>query len=254
MTLTTEVDVSTIPPIGHVEGAALGREEYRRFADVLAGLSPEDWARPTDCTEWDVRALAGHVVGAMRSAASIREMIGLQRAVNQRAAKTGESVTDAMTAIQVERTAGLSVEELVAECRALVDPAAAGRRRTPWPVRRFVTFPVVVGSISERWTLGYLVDVILTRDIWLHRVDLTRAVGTEPVQDGTHDARIVADVVVEWARRHGRPFHLVLTGPAGGTFRSGTGGPDLELTAVEFCRIISGRAHGEGLLAQEVPF
>jgi len=32
-----------------------------------------------------------------------------------------------------------------------------------------------------------------------------------------HDARIVADVVAEWAGRHGRPFTLHLTGPAGGS-------------------------------------
>lgn len=34
------------------------------------------------------------------------------------------------------------------------------------------------------------------------------------------------------------------------------GNPDqvLTLDAVEFCRILSGRAEGEGLLRQEVPF
>ncbi len=69
-----------------------------------------------------------------------------------------------------------------------------------------------------------------------------------------HDGRIVADVVVEWAGRHGQPFRLTLTGPAGGRWTSGTGGEELELDAVEFCRITSGRGAGEGLLGVAVPF
>jgi len=69
-----------------------------------------------------------------------------------------------------------------------------------------------------------------------------------------HDARIIADVVAEWARRHGQPFTLTLTGPAGGSYVAGDGGEHIELDAVEFCRILSGRATGAGLLSTEVPF
>ena len=69
-----------------------------------------------------------------------------------------------------------------------------------------------------------------------------------------HDGRIVADVAAEWARRHGQPFSLHLGGPAGGRFTSGTGGEEITIDAVEFCRILSGRATGAGLLTQEVPF
>ena len=78
--------------------------------------------------------------------------------------------------------------------------------------------------------------------------------------DADHDGRIIAEVAAEWARRHGRPHRLVLTGPAGGTFTSGE--PDaetIELDAVEFCRILSGRAEGRrpaghrGALLIEIP-
>ena len=30
------------------------------------------------------------------------------------------------------------------------------------------------------WTLGYLFDIIHTRDPWLHRIDLARATGLHP--------------------------------------------------------------------------
>jgi hypothetical protein len=97
-------------------------------------------------------------------------------------------------------------------------------------------------------------DVIYTRDTWMHRGDVSRAVGRDPVLTADHDGRIIADVVAEWSRRHDQPFTLTLTGPAGGTFVAGDGGEHIQLDAVEFCRILSGRAEGAGLLSTEVPF
>ena len=88
----------------------------------------------------------------------------------------------------------------------------------------------------------------------MHRADVARATGRQLVLTPGHDGRIVADVVAEWAGRHGQPFTLRLDGPAGGTFTEGTGGPDYELDAIEFCRVISGRGTGDGLLGQFVPF
>jgi hypothetical protein len=114
--------------------------------------------------------------------------------------------------------------------------------------------PQTINGRPETWTIGYLVDVIFTRDPWMHRIDLVRATGAEHVLTAEHDGVIVADVVAEWGRRHGRPYTLHLTGPAGGLWSNGSGGQELELDALEFCRILSGRGHGEGLLATEVPF
>ncbi len=79
----------------------------------------------------------------------------------------------------------------------------------------------VDGPVVEKWSLGYLIDTIYLRDAWMHRVDVTRATGAALVLTPDHDGRIVADVVAEWARRHGQPFTLHLTGPAGGTFTGG---------------------------------
>jgi hypothetical protein len=92
--------------------------------------------------------------------------------------------------------------------------------------------------------------VIMTRDPWMHRVDISHATGAPLVLTADHDGVLVDDVVQEWAARHGRPFTLRLTGPAGGTW--GEGGPELEFDAVEFCRALSGR--GTAPLDTEVPF
>lgn len=111
-----------------------------------------------------------------------------------------------------------------------------------------------VGGKPETWRMGYLLDVILTRDPWMHRVDIARATGREMELSPEHDGRIIADVVAEWARRHGAPFVLTLTGPAGGTYVLGDDGEQITIDAVDFCRTLSGRATGTGLLTQEVPF
>jgi hypothetical protein len=96
--------------------------------------------------------------------------------------------------------------------------------------------------------------VILTRDPWMHRIDISRATGAVPVLTPEHDGVLVADVVGEWAQRHGQPFALNLAGPAGGSWTVGTGAESINLDAVQFCRTVSGRAAGEGLLTTEVPF
>ena len=86
------------------------------------------------------------------------------------------------------------------------------------------------------------------------RYSVRRAIGREMVLSSEHDGRIIADVVTDWARRHGQPFTLTLSGPAGAVYTAGENGPDIDLDAVEFCRILSGRANGSGLLAVRVVF
>lgn len=259
MITTTSSARAAVAPAGSIardQAMRLAETAYRRFADVVATIEPGEWQRRTDCEGWTVRDLVGHVVGAMRSAASPRETVSQLVAIKRSVRRNGGSETDAMTQIQIDRTRSLTEDQLVGECSALVSPATRGRRRTPAVLRRAVKIPVSMGTIDETWRLGYLVDTILTRDAWLHRVDLCRALGRPIELSADHDGVIIADVVGEWAARHGRPFVLTLTGPAGGTFS--VGAPDepgtLQLDAVEFCRIVSGRAPGDGLLRTEVPF
>jgi len=88
----------------------------------------------------------------------------------------------------------------------------------------------------------------------MHRSDIAAATGREMRLTAEHDGVLVADIVTDWASRHGQPCTLTLTGPAGGTWSFGSGGPAYGLDAVEFCRILSRRGEGEGLLATAVPF
>lgn len=235
----------------------LAAEEYRRVADVVDALEPEDWHRPTGCPDWTVRELVAHVAGMMAMAASPVETLRQSRKATKASEASGILHIDALTALQVAERADAGPEELRRELRKLGPRAARGRRMTPGFVRsRLLDQVQQVGGREEWWTVGYLLDIVLTRDPWMHRTDLERATGRGVGLTAEHDGAIVADVVEEWADRHGRPFRLTLTGPAGGTWSRSADGevPQLELDAVEFCQILSRRGTGEGLLAVEVPF
>jgi uncharacterized protein (TIGR03083 family) len=243
------------PALDHDTAMRLAAAEYDRTADALASLEPGDWSRPTDCPAWDVRQMACHTVGMATMATTPIETLRQQRKAAARAKAEGVDPLTALTGVQVDERAAWTPERVVAEARAVGPRATRGRRRTPGFVRRR-TLPQAqdVGGGQERWTIGFLVDVILTRDPWMHRMDLARAVGSPPVLTPDHDGVLVADVVAEWAARHGAPYRLTLTGPAGGTWERGHGGEEIELDAVDFCRLVSGRGSGEGLLRTQVPF
>jgi len=228
--------------------------EYERLADALAALRPDQWTMPTCCPGWDVRAMAGHCMGMTTMSTSMRETARQQIIAGRAAKRSGAQVVDELTALQVRENADVSMGELVESLRSAGPRAARGRRRRPGIMRR-VTMTEVVGGRPEKWRLSYVLDVILTRDPWMHRSDIATATGV-PMQLSTdHDGAIIADVVAEWARRHGRSYDLTLTGPAGGHWHEGAAASEaLRMDAIEFCRVVSGRGSGAGLLATAVPF
>ena len=248
----TVVRVEDHRPIARPESVELARTETSRMVALLRDLRVPDWSRPTDCTDWNVRDVAGHVLGMTETFTSLslmaRTMIGAGRAQ-----QAGTTFIDTMTARQVRANAGLTTGELISRMGAAgpVQARWRGSRR----LLRSVPLPNELhDGTTETWRFAFLLDVVLTRDTWMHRIDVASATGRPLELTAAHDGRLVADVVAEWARRHGQPFRLHLGGPAGGDFAHGDAGEELTLDAVEFCRTLAGRLPGEGLLAQEVPF
>jgi uncharacterized protein (TIGR03083 family) len=236
----------------------LAATEYDRCAEAFRFLSPAQWAAPTDCPAWDVSQMAAHMLGMAEMAASLRENLRQQRKAAKAVAARGGLYIDALTQLQVDERAGWTPERITERYAARAAKATAGRRRTPGFVRsRTMPQAQEMNGVTEPWTLGYLIDVILTRDPWMHRMDIAAATGTPPRLTADHDGVIVADVVAEWAGRHGKDFELTLTGPAGGTWRSGANGPSWTLDAVDFCRAISRRPASltlDDLMNTEVPY
>lgn len=252
MTTMNTTDVTAIPRIDHAEAMRLQASELQRALELLRGLDAEQWATQTDCPDWDVRRMWLHVLGACEAGASMRENMHQMRLGRKRRKDLGVSLEEGLSGVQVAEREDLTPEELLHRLEQIAPKTVKGRTRTPRPMRSFklgVDAPVV-----EKWSLGYLIDIIYLRDAWMHRVDTASATGAELVLTAEHDGRIVADVVAEWARRHGQPFNLELTGTAGGAFSAGSGGEHLTIDAVEFCSLLAGRGETTGLLATIVPF
>jgi uncharacterized protein (TIGR03083 family) len=252
MNTVDSTDISTIPSIEHGEAMDLQAAEFERALGLLRSLDPADWSVQTDCPDWDVRQMWLHVLGASEAGASIRENIRQMRLARKRCKQSGEPLEAGLSAVQVAERLDLTPGQLVERLEHIAPKTVTGRGRVPGPVRAIKIG--IDGPVVEKWSLGYLTDIIFLRDAWMHRVDTARATGREFGPTAAHDGRIVADVVAEWARRHGRPFVLELTGAAGGSYQMGSDGESIEIDAIEFCRLLAGRGEPTGLLATIVPF
>ena len=249
MTAVVRTPVQDVPPIGRAEATQLARVEYERFLALLRALEPDDWSLPTDCTRWTVKDVAAHIVGETEAFASVREFAhqwrlgpGVRREIG------AHELIDGVNEVQVRDRRTHPPARLIDTMAARAEPAVRLRQRLPRPLRAVpVTFPVV-----GKRSVGYLVDLVITRDVWMHRVDITRATGAELVLTPEHDGRLVADMVSDWASTHADPFVLELTGPAGGTFVRGDV-PATRIDAIEFLRIVSGRGTGDGVLRRPLP-
>ena len=168
----------------------------------------------------------------------------------------GGPLESALSTLQVSERANLTSAQIVERLTAIAPKTVRGRARTPALIRNHAKM-AIDGPVSETWKLGYLIDTIYLRDLWMHRIDVCHALNRPMELSAEHDGRIVADVVVEWGRRHGKSFALDLTGPAGGAYAHDQDLPEAEhisIDAVGFCRTLAGRQPASGLLATVVPF
>lgn len=262
---TTSIDISTVHRITAADEAErLGLAAYEALITDLRSLTPQQWEAPTVCAPWTVADMVRHVLGAAKANVSIREMARQHLHGARHKADFGDNALDATNNLQVVEHGKLEPDELIAELTQVFPRSVrtrAGRSR----VFDRINIPIDAGGstadgMPDRLCMGDLFRVVYTRDVWLHRVDIARAVGREPAMEHVVDGRLIADVVREWADRHGEPFDLHLSGSAGGRFRRTGSGPRIHLDAVEFCWILSGRgtpdpdAPGAGLLAHRILF
>lgn len=247
---------SIAPITKQTDAAEVALDAYDSLIELLGTLEPADWGRATECPGWTVADMVGHLIGAAKAGASKRELIRqVVWGMRHRGDYAGSRL-DAFNALQVAEHRGLTPAERVATLREIAPRAVAGRMRTPNLLRKQLMAIDQTGSTAgfpRSASIAQFVDVIYTRDTWMHRVDIARATGRS-LTLGVADSRVIEDVVLEWIGRHDTAVDLTLTGPAGGRFTHGENGPEITLDAVEFCRILSGREADSGLLAQKVLF
>jgi uncharacterized protein (TIGR03086 family) len=136
------------------------RRAAAEFGDRVGRVGAGQWELPTPCTEWDVRALVGHVVG------NHRRMAGLLRGrpLDAAADEPHRSWPAAVAAVR----SGFALPGALDR----VAPSPFGGE----------------GPITD-------VIFILTADLATHTWDLARAVGAEEMLDGELVAALLPEVV-----------------------------------------------------------
>ena len=238
-TTVAPVRAAELPQTPPDRAAALADAEYAALLTLLRDLASEDWEHPTDCTGWSVRDVVAHTIGALDEAAHPLTLV--RHVLNARRRHGHLALLDGINAEQVNERRDWPVGRLIDELARLIPAGIRGRRRMPNVVRRITpsTAPLPAGA-----PLSYLFDVIYTRDVWMHRLDIARAVGCQ--FETTFAGREVVQQVVRDLARHwdGPPLILHLTGPHGGAWALGTEAPitTVRADAVEYCRLLSGRS------------
>lgn len=253
---TEQITRSNYRPIGHAEAMHLTAVENERLLEQLRSLTPQQWEAPTDCTRWNVRDVAVHLIGSAAGQANPVEFLRQVRTGRRLMREIdGAHWVDGLNEAQLRARTRWTPDMLPAAWEQYAAKALRARRSMPAPVRALPVLPIGSGlGVRIGWQpLRYLFDMGFTRDVWMHRIDIAVAAGIPLHLTPDHDGRILADILGEWAMRHGQPYDLALAGPAGGHYTAGAGATPHELDAVEFARILSGRAEGPGVLRHKLP-
>src|SRR5262245_46796651 len=173
-----------VPYVTGDEAYVLLRTELERLLALLESLAPDDWAKPTACTEWTVRDILAHQAGSYASGTSYREMIHQYLA----RPKPGQLPEDAVNALQLAERADTSPAQLIAEIRHL-GPIAIHKWAYQFRLFKLLSVP---HPVPGRLSMRDLMWVVHSRDTWMHRLDICRAIGRTFERTRGHDDRIVA--------------------------------------------------------------
>ena len=188
----TSIDIDTVSRITDTDEAErLGNAAYRALLDDLRTLEPDDWRTATVCAPWTISDIVRHLLGAAKANASIGEFLRQQIHGARHKSEFDGSALDATNALQVADHVSLDRAELLAELERIYGKSVRTRMSRSRLLRR-LDVPVDDGGSSaagmpNRLNLGELLRVVYTRDVWLHRVDIARALDREPPMEAAVD-------------------------------------------------------------------
>lgn len=176
---------SVSPSIDNLE------ETWRSLIDLCAGLSAEEWKRPTGCPGWSVQDNVSHLIDyearALGRPAPPGEAVARPHTKNG----LGES-----NEVGVEHRRGRSGDEMLDELRDITAARSAQLRRlTAEDLLREVMTPAGPGTVADMLRLRVM-------DTWSHEQDIRRALARPGHDQGpvaqeavTHFARFLPIVV-----------------------------------------------------------
>ena len=232
--MINETDVRALPGIGRREAIELAAAENAAFIAELKALPPAAWDGITDCDPWTVKDVAAHVLGWGELAMSWSEFRH-QMAAALRGWRSNP--VHAQNALQVEERAHLSPEDVVTRLEIALPALLRLRRRLSLPGRLVPFYNPLLGVT----TLGFVADMIFTRDVLAHRIDVSISAGTE-ISVGPHDQRVLGDCIRHWTRITRASLRFELADPLGGNFVTADDPiATVRGTGMDIIRVFSGR-------------
>ncbi|MFD4031511.1 maleylpyruvate isomerase family mycothiol-dependent enzyme [Streptomyces sp. NPDC058637] len=241
--MATTFYARTIPRTSEARAREVNEAELRAVLTLCRELSDEDWRRPTVCDGWTVRNMLAHTVGQYEELP--RPWVALRRV--RRAGRNHPRLgpLDGHNESQIEDRSAVPGPELIGALAHFAPQGLRALRRMPAAARRKVRLSLLypeAKALPDN-SMDYLNSVLVARDTWMHRVDISDATGAELVLDA-HDREIVDQVVLDLSLAWTAPaVEIDLDGPAGGNHLLGIGTPaaTLRADAVVFARHASGR-------------
>lgn len=241
--MSTLVRAHDVARTDHAHATGLLRPEVDAMGALLGTLSTDEWLLPTECSGWNVRDIIAHEIG--NAEITLDSDLMAQR-LREGAARYPERYRlDAMNEMAVDAWRDRPAGELVTEFTRLWQQVIETLPDVPQSARE-QTFDTGYPE-APPLPLGYILDVILVRDMWMHRIDICRATG-RAFQNHEHDRGVIEQVLRDlddqWA---GSPIVLDLTGAVAGDWQIGADGAvaTVQVDAVEFMRNLSGRTDPE---------
>lgn len=240
----TECTARRLPRVSRRRSFEHRAAELDAWLPLIRSLGTADWHRPTVCTEWDVADIVGHLIGQAEDVIRPWSFPLVQLRARRRYPRV--PWLDAHMLVQADKHRGTPPDPLVARFERRWSQATRTISRLPGPVRG-VKFNIdeIPDPQFRRVPLGYVHDVLLARDLWMHRDDVCQALG-RPFDAGPQATELIGQVLLDlelggfWT---GPPVLLELTGPGGGHYRLGTGAAvgTARVDAVGYMRTLSGR-------------
>jgi uncharacterized protein (TIGR03083 family) len=197
--------------------------EVAAFQRLVESLDADDWSRPTASAGWSTRDVVAHVAAQCEELARFDRF--LRRLRGSRKRYPDRIMLDAHNQFQIDELAGRPTAALTAHLARFGPAAVRAVRRMPGLMRRLpssVFFPEP--PLPDR-RMSYLFDVLTSRDVWMHRLDIARAT-QRPFTVDDHDADVVLPVIRDLGRGWRGPAVAVeLTGDVTGVWTLGTGAP-----------------------------
>ncbi|MFI5731893.1 maleylpyruvate isomerase family mycothiol-dependent enzyme [Kribbella sp. NPDC051587] len=216
--------------------------ELQLWHELLTSIHGTDWQRRTVCDAWDVADIAGHLIGQAEDV--IRPLSFPRRFLKAKRSYPNAAKLDAHMMVQADEHRGTEPAVLRSTFDRTWSKASRAITRNPALIRRISMSMDEFPGFSLN--LGYIQDILLARDLWMHRDDVCQALG-RPFDAGPYGEELIAQVmrdVIDGPFWGDRPaVDLELTGQGGGTYRLGRGEPVGHATvdAVGYMRTLSGR-------------